>query len=57
MIVRPNGKVVLLEVNSRPALGPMAIFPKALEVVSFSFKEFLEHLLLLAQSSRRRYSA
>lgn len=57
MIVRPNGKVVLLEVNSRPALGPMAIFPKALEVVSFSFKEFLEHLLLLARNSPRRYSA
>jgi D-alanine-D-alanine ligase len=57
MIVRPNGKVVLLEVNSRPALGPLAIFPKALEVVSFSFNEFLEHLLLLARNARRPYSS
>ena len=49
LIVSSHG-VYLLEVNSTPGLYPGASFPKMLEAVGSSIREFVEHIIALART-------
>lgn len=51
-IMTPHGHLYVLETNARPALSPLALFPKALEAIAVPFPEFIEHILVLARRLR-----
>lgn len=52
-IVSPKG-IYYLETNTLPGLTKESLLPKSLEAVGVHFEHFLEHLIELAISSKRR---
>jgi D-alanine-D-alanine ligase len=51
-IVSPRRGVYFLEVNTLPGLTSESIFPKSLEAVGMSMKDFLHHTISLALDGR-----
>lgn len=52
-MVSPKG-IYYLETNTLPGLTPESLLPKALEAVGVRFSDFLDHLVGLALSGKRR---
>ncbi len=52
MIVSPDGRVYLLEINTIPGMTPNSLLPKAAEGSGMSFSEVLDKVI---GSARRRY--
>jgi D-alanine-D-alanine ligase len=53
-IVHPKRGIYLLETNSLPGLTEQSLLPHGLEAVGSSLKEFLEHVVTLALSEKKR---
>ena len=52
MIVRPNGRVYVFEINTLPGITEHSLLPTSLRAVGFSLKDFLNHVLNMALSKR-----
>ena len=44
-IVRADGSIVFLELNTLPGMTPMSLFPKAAAVAGMSYEDFVEALV------------
>jgi len=52
MILKDNGDIYILEVNTLPGLTNESLLPKSLKAAGTSLSEFLEHIIIMALNSK-----
>ena len=52
MILKDNGEIYILEVNTLPGLTSESLLPKSLKAAGTSLGEFLDHVIIMALSNR-----
>lgn len=53
-IIHPKRGIFVLETNSSPGLTKDALFPQSLDQIGSSYREFIEHIIILAIKDRKR---
>ncbi len=52
-IITPRRGIYLLEVNTHPSLAEKSMMHEALDAIGFTFADFIDHLIILAQKAIR----